>query len=406
MRNKRWALYLALLAAFLFPAAAQAASPYDGPKSISIQVVNSNGVPQPAARAWVELGGNTWLVRMDEQARISPRPYTVGARIYATRANDSGNPEADAATAPEGLGQSYRVLSSSPTSVQIVLPALERTNYTPFQPEISDDERGFVGLLNDERERRCLQPAQISSTLSAVADRYANLLSKEYDQPLAGESHYYYWDPHLRSADAGYPSGLRGEVVARGSVRPRDTFEALSGSAPHSAVMFDSTSGCSSSSPPAAGVALAKGPQDPFWVVLIGECDWVDEFHNWYEVCGPTGDYGDSSLAEEEVWVDPEKPSEEKLSISKFGRANKRHLKLNIYCRNACTVKIRGNARYRGKRARTARTVVRLQASQSRIVRIRYTHKLRKMVLGQGRPRLRLVASSNLGQRQLRIALP
>jgi uncharacterized protein YkwD len=258
---------LAAIAALAAPAAAAEAA------TIEFVVKNERGLPQANAHifGWqaavaTDPDGRKVLANIDpgDVLKFSRCPFGVGS---------SG---CSAPEAPNGV--SYTVPASPPAQVEITLPALSDPNYVSNEPSLSSDERGLLGLINDERQGRGVGKLESATTLIDPADRYINFLNATQQF-----SHDAFFDSHLRMVDAGWPddpsTGYGGEVLAAYPTA-RQTFEGWMHSPGHEAILMD---------PGADSIGLAS--VDGLWLADVGACPAA-----FASQCGLTGDFGDASL--------------------------------------------------------------------------------------------------------------
>lgn len=389
MIKKATPVLFAIFALCALPSAAHA-SLFDGPKDIAVQVVNSNGAPQPGATVWVQKGSEAQRLGKNSQGWVSPRPYSLGSRVYAVRHPSAMWSNFDPSSVPEGKNIFHDIVASSPGSVQLVLPALDHPSYLPFQPEISPAERVFVGLVNDERRRLCVAPVQISSVLSEVADRYANYLSNERGQ---GSPHYWYWDSDLRAKDGGWP-GAATEALSWGNSDPESAYGGLFQSPPHYKILFGSEEEISDCNqwPRFIGASRASGVYGPYWVVMLGGCGDPED-GVFSPACGATGDFGDSSA------LDPPQVFQiKKHSVSKSA------VRIRVHCTDDCQMRISGKTKNVQPAIETESFA--LGAENWQTVTLRYTKKASEFISRPGRSKLWIKAQVGKKSKTISAWLP
>lgn len=400
MRYKRFAPFLALIVALALPSSASAAVKFfDGPRSIEVHIVNSNGVPQPGARTWVSLSGSKTPLLVEDGGFISSKRYTVGARVWATRAAETSALSFDPASAPEGEGVSYLVKNDSPSQVELVLPALGDSDYSAFEPELSVTERAFVGLLNDYRSKHNLYKLEISKTLSDVNDRYARFLAYRGATSVNPDPHTQVWSNVIRAADGGYPRSTAGEAINFAFHDSASILSSFLGSQGHKDLLMTKEA-------ETIGVGRAQGPHGNAFVVTVSYCP-EREPYVFYDSCGTSGDIGDPSLAGstadlgESDFVAAKAP----LALRAAGRPGKRSARVRVSCASDCSVVVSGTMRVGHKRIRMAPKRVDLAAGERRLVVFRYKPRAQRLLRKSKRGRLLVSAHSAGKSRFLRLRI-
>ena len=198
-----------------------------------------------------------------DSLQASRDPYTTGA-----------------CASPEGAtGRSYTVPATVPATATIVLPSI---NLPSSNPGLDQNERYFVGLVNQERERRGLAKLAISTTLSAVNDGYATHLANNNFSLYSPDGHCQASSWSVRAFDVGLPLRYIGEVISGSAHRyyaPEDAFKSFMNSPPHADILMRSNRRF-----------IGVGQFDGFYVgTVIDDCSTVGVGS---ERCGMTSDFG------------------------------------------------------------------------------------------------------------------
>jgi uncharacterized protein YkwD len=323
--------YLVALLLFASPAVASA-------DSTTVTVVNSVGVPQADTQLRVNSGfaGATDGGGSKTLTNLGP-----GEVIQATRGYN-GNPS-DPCNAPEQEGVKATVSNPVPAAITITVPSL---TLTPFEPGLSNRERGVVGLINNLRREHGLQPLIISTVLNQAADGYVGrVLTPTTNLAVA---HCSLSSPFVRDIDVGYPSkGYEGENIVW-AASATEAFNWWLNDPPHLANMLNSH-------------------YDAIGIANEGDT-WVTDFSNtaagFVARAGWTGDYGDASLADKGSV--PNGAEERGENENGFGDPGLRFKRLRV----------------RGHQLRVTLTLAREAKSQGRVVLIaRQLRQRRSLVL-------------------------
>lgn len=263
-------LVLALVLAVLMAATAHA---------LTVSVVNDRGVPQSGTR--VALGSGYYLGTTDGngQAQISSSFAVAGETIYATRQSSSGA----CGSAPEGSpGSAATIPTPMPATMTITVPS---TGLNPYQPQLSDGERGLVGLINQQRTSEGKGQLLIAQTLTAASDSYVAVLPENYSGITSEQAHCSHFGPLVRVLDAGFPlnaGAATGENIAWTN-SARATFAGWLNSPDHRAAMLNANANV-------IGVANAGNK----WIINLGH---ITPGEAGYARAGVTADAGDPALA-------------------------------------------------------------------------------------------------------------
>ena len=134
-------------------------------KATTFHVVNDGGVPQLAQATVGDVGLTT---ATNEAGEVEPASEP-GDVVTITRSDRAG-----ACGAPEGpIGPSYTVPDPEPDFVEVVLPSVAATL---ADPALSEQERGLLGRLNEQRAAGGAPPLVGSDALAEAADGYAGAL--------------------------------------------------------------------------------------------------------------------------------------------------------------------------------------------------------------------------------------
>jgi uncharacterized protein YkwD len=264
--SARWFPGLALAFLALLPTTATAAT-------IDFHVVNGKGIAQ--AQVSVESSGRH--LYGNGAGEVSVGDLQPGDTVYFSRQlQESSDP---CVTAPEGKpGIAYTVPNPAPSSATVTLPA---PAFQPYEPGLSDRERGLVGLINDERRAHGLAPLVISTVLDEATDGY---LAYAPTAPGASSAamHCSLYGVRLREIDAGYPVGNQlGENIVWAATAT-DAFNWWMQSPVHRENILNPN-----------WTAIGIASKGSTFLTDFATTDLA-----FTERAGLTGDYGDASLAD------------------------------------------------------------------------------------------------------------
>jgi uncharacterized protein YkwD len=211
------------------------------------------------------------------------------AALYGSRSDGSGDP---CNTAPDGwpagrvtwqTGTTPGALGSYTTGGVITLSPLPGS---PFQPALSSEESGLLGVINQARATGGMAPLTISEPLTASADKYlGSVPARKLDY---GQDAIYCENsgPGIRAADAGFPTsdGI-GESVLQGDPDAETAFADLQNDPQQDSI----------ADPDATLVGIAQ--EGNTWVIDTSDLQTTAPY---YERAGDTGDVGDAALIADE----------------------------------------------------------------------------------------------------------
>jgi uncharacterized protein YkwD len=272
------------------PAAERPCRPALAPCDATVEVINDRGIPQtaslllaadvnnpdfnpgigPAPLAYVSERGQLsfnlnpgsyyYYTQVDKlgrrYGRIGPfrlplpsgaDPYRVEIINYGISAGTSllltrntyieGQDWSDTTLFPEKRGVSYRAPSAG-SSATVTVPSF---GFPQNTPQLTDRERGALGLLNDARRDQGLNPLPAQPDLNAAADGYACWLStSEAHGSSVSNLHTKKGQPSRRADDYGWQGGVN-ETIAWGQYSPESGFQTLIDSSYHAEILFDPT---------------------------------------------------------------------------------------------------------------------------------------------------------------------
>lgn len=253
---------------------------------VGVYVQNPSGMALPDVNIY---DGSGTLIGTSNSSGLATyeAPYqcfSTGACVYSyaalrgSRSDGSGDP---CQRVPEGWpgASAHWIPTSARQMAVITLPQLPGA---AFQPALSDEELGMVGLINQAREADGLVPVTVSSVLTASADKYlGSIPARQLDY---GQDAIYCEnaDPGIRAADAGFPTTDNiSESVLQGDANAAAAFTDLQGD-PHQDVLVD---------PQATLVGIAQ--EGGTWVIDASQLQTNDPT---YARAGDTGNTGDASL--------------------------------------------------------------------------------------------------------------
>jgi hypothetical protein len=193
---------------------------------------------------------------------------------------------------PEGLGVSYQVPAAG-SSGKVILPSF---GFPQSTPQLTDRERGGLGLINDARRKKNLAPLPAQPDLNAAADGYACwLATPESSKQSEINIHERRGSVGTRAVDYGWPGNVGSEAIYWGSPSAERGVQGLMNSPPHLRLLLADT---------AKYVGLGHGCGHT--VVMLSAYD-----PQILPFSGIGGDIGDSSLARwtEDTVVDPDTSS-------------------------------------------------------------------------------------------------
>jgi uncharacterized protein YkwD len=368
------------------PAAANAAA-------TTLQVVNAAGTPQTA---YLYNPDGSLRARTDGYGRAALE-LAPGQTVYVRRST-----VADPCYAPEGAGVPYAAGSAGTGTI-----ALPVFNTQATEPGSTNEERGLVGLINRERQKRGLSPVQLSAALNRAADA---LVTAAVRSGQAVDDSCSVASAGARAADAGWPEPVVAGQVGWGTEFARTAFVHLM-ETPEALL-----------SPDYIAVGVAWVDQD--YALLLGRAS----------ACAPAtaarceliGDYGDPNAAHS--WSDDDEGSSAPASrgtaalrlLSRNLRAQRgnRTVLVKVNCRAApgkrCSGRLRLTARVATRRAGRGRTAARqtvvigsatyrLRAGKG-TVRVRLGARARRLLAEKRRLRVRVSASWSGRERTARTA--
>ena len=301
MHTKRFVIFLLLFtAALALPAGASALE--WGNYKMTFTVLDEDGLPQRGATVFrIDSQGNEGGEYITSENGMTTKMSVNPGDTVMIRRGQSDSPGPNgygcssiAESSPEGRGLTYRVPGQPPANATIIVKKISDPDYVVSTPGDTSDERGLIGLINDERVRLGLGRAEVSATLRDAADRYATYLARNYHQ--GQPFHCALYDPSTRVMGTGF-HGNSGEIVVWTKHRNASSAYSLWRNSPghYAAMTLDYATVIG------AGSAEANGIR--FYVAYLGSCR--SELG-----CERTGDYGDSALAESQDETDnPEGPS-------------------------------------------------------------------------------------------------
>jgi len=326
----------------------------------ALQVINSNGVPQADAVIVdttlgrdVAISNSNGLVTFHTDrlpdGRLTDVRSTDTFAVTRTQDNGAGNP---CLASTEGYPGAASVKLGEPGIA--VVPTLPGVAY---QPQISSEELGMVGLINQVRQQSGLAPVTISTVLTASADKYLSSLPAgplDYQSLL---TYCYNAGPGIRAVDQGFPtvrgvfeSVVRGQATAHGSLR----------------VLRDQLYNSALTNASATLIGIAQ--QGDTWVI---DTSILLRNYFYYYRAGDTGNAGDAALATpEQVQVSPASEAIKRQPGLEFKRVDKqgKHIKARLRVNKKAKGKVHVVAIKKGKKGKKSnkKQVRRLDVSRNR----------------------------------------
>ena len=257
---------------------------------ITFQVVNSRGVPQ--ASVYESSSGRS----TDPNGNLTI-DASAGQALSFQREHPQGYLGEGCTRTPP---VSYTVPSPAPSSATITLPAF---NYPGAEPQLSISERKLIGLINDERRKRGVPPAQVSTVLSSAADSYSNHLGVK---ALVEADHCRGSTSEARQQDVGWPAPAPVENLGHGSISAATMFKNWMDDPGHRETMID---------PRTMTFGVGRAPSNSTWVLDMAPACPTEATAR----CGLTNDFGDSSL-DDGGSTSSRKPSLKIYSVKRSGR--------------------------------------------------------------------------------------
>lgn len=197
-----------------------------------ITVVNDRGVPQSGVTVRLPSG---YPFSTDSNGQATVELINSGDVLHVSRDAGNGSP---CGAAPEGYpGVAVAVPNPVPSSLTVTVPS---DGLTPVDAQLSDYERGLVGLINQQRATQGIAPLYISLALNDAAAGYVGV-APEYAAGITNDqAHCSVFGPAVRMLDVGLPTenGLHvGENLAWSS-SARSAFQSWMGSALHREAML------------------------------------------------------------------------------------------------------------------------------------------------------------------------
>jgi len=245
--------------------------------ALQVSVVNEQGTAQSGAFISSSLGYGT--VTTDSSGIANVSWAGPGDTLLVSRDTPGTCEQAPSWT------KSVPLTAPLPATEVITVPSMTLGSY---EPQLSDRERGLIGLINQQRAAAGIAPLYISQVLDTVSDSYATVFPEYSEGLTADQAHCAAYGPGTRIKDSGFPvSGAGGPQLAENiawSESATETFNGWMESAPHRESMLN---------PKFDAVGVADDGDK--WIIDLA---YVDPADPNYARAQMTSDTGDPALAD------------------------------------------------------------------------------------------------------------